>query len=95
MSTSTQTHDHKQIKAWAEKHGAVPSRIKGTGKDSDEGLLRFHFPDKSKDDDQFEEMSWEDFFKDFDDNKLDLILQDKKADGSESTFHKFVKREGK
>ncbi|MXV52788.1 hypothetical protein GS399_17585 [Pedobacter sp. HMF7647] len=93
MSTSNQTHDHNKIKAWAEERGGVPAKIKGTGKDEDEGVLRIHFPDKSSDDDNFEKIDWDDFFQNFDDNKLDFLYQDKKADGEESTFHKFVKRQ--
>lgn len=92
MSTSNTTHDHKVIQKWAEERGGVPSKIKGTGKDEDEGVLRIHFPEKSDKDDQFEEIGWVDFFENFDANKLDFLYQDKKADGETSTFHKFVKR---
>jgi hypothetical protein len=91
MSTSNQTHDHHIIQEWVEKRKGIPTRIKGTGKTEDDGLLRIHFPENSKSD-NFEEMEWEDFFKDFDKNKLDFLYQDKKADGETSTFHKFVER---
>jgi hypothetical protein len=91
MSTSNQTHDHKIIQKWVEERKGVPTRVKGTGKKDDDGLLRIHFPENSKSD-NFEEMEWEDFFADFDHNKLDFLYQDKKADGETSTFHKFVER---
>jgi hypothetical protein len=91
MSTLNQTHDHHIIQEWVEKRKGIPTRIKGTGKTEDDGLLRIHFPENSKSD-NFEEMEWEDFFKDFDKNKLDFLYQDKKADGETSTFHKFVER---
>jgi hypothetical protein len=91
MSTSDQTHDHKTIQNWVEKRKGVPSKIKGTNKNEDEGVLRIHFPEHSKSD-NFEEVSWEEFFAEFDAKKLDFLYQDKKADGETSTFHKFVSR---
>ena len=92
MSTSATTHDHKKIQKWAEEREGVPSKIKNTGKEEDSGVIRIHFPKHSDADDKFEEISWEDFFKNFDKNKLDLLYQDKKADGEISTFHKFIER---
>lgn len=92
MSTSNTTHDHKIIQQWAEERGGVPAKIKGTGKEEDEGVLRIHFPENSDSDENFEEIGWDDFFENFDNNKLDFLYQDKKADGETSTFHKFVKR---
>lgn len=91
MSTSDQTHDHKTIQQWTEKRKGVPAKIKGTGKGEDEGVLRIHFPEHSQSDD-FEEISWEDFFSEFDEKELDFLYQDKKADGDISTFHKFIER---
>ncbi|WP_207534286.1 hypothetical protein [Desertivirga arenae] len=93
MSSSQKTHDHKKIQKWAEERGGVPAKIKNTGKDEDDGVLRIHFPKHSDADDRFEEIPWVDFFQNFDENKLDLLYQDKKADGETSTFHKFVNRE--
>ena len=92
MSTSATTHDHKKIQEWAKEREGIPSKIKNTGKEDDDGVLRIHFPKHSASDDRFEEISWEDFFKNFDENDLDLLYQDKKADGEISTFHKFVAR---
>ena len=92
MSTSNKTHDHRTIKKWAEDRNGIPAKIKGTGKDTDEGVLRIHFPEHSESD-NFEKISWENFFTDFDDNQLDFLYQEKKADGEISTFHKFVARE--
>jgi len=92
MSTTKQTHDHQTIKDWAAKRNGVPAKVKGTGKDTDEGILRIHFPGKSPDRDNFEEIDWDDFFENFEDNNLDLIYQEKKENGETSTFHKFVQR---
>ena len=90
MSSSKTTIDHNEIKAWAEERGGVPAKIKATGKDDNDGVLRIHFPEKSDNDDRFEEIPWEDFFENFDKSKLAFLYQDQKADGEESTFHKFV-----
>lgn len=92
MSTSKQTHDHEVIRKWVEERKGVPSKIKGTGDNEEEGVLRIHFPEFS-DSDNFEEMDWDIFFKEFDDNKLDFLYQEKKENGETSTFHKFVERE--
>jgi len=91
MSTSNQTHDQNTIKKWVEEREGVPARVKGTEKDGDEGVLRIHFPANSNSS-NLEEISWEDFFKEFDGEKLDFLFQDKKADGETSTFHKFINR---
>jgi len=91
MSTSDQTHDHKRIQKWVEERKGIPAKIKGTGKSDDDGVLRVHFPEHS-DSDNFEEISWDDFFSEFDEKELDFLYQDKKADGETSTFHKFVSR---
>jgi len=92
MSSSKQTHDHDTIKKWVEKHDGVPAVVADTADGKGGGLLRIHFPKNSKSSD-LEETDWENFFKVFDDHKLDFLYQEKKADGEESTFHKFVERE--
>ena len=89
MSRSKQTHDHQVIKQWAEARNGMPARVIGTAVKGDEGILRIHFPQFSKNDD-LEEISWEDFFTDFEADKLDFLYQEKKADGETSTFHKLV-----
>lgn len=88
MSNASQTtHDHKKIQQWTESHGGVPSKIKDTGKADNSGVLRIHFPEHSKSD-EFEEISWDDFFENFDKHKLDLLYED----SNKSTFHKFIER---
>jgi len=88
MSEAKKSTDHKEIQQWAEQHGGVPAIIKGTENDGEgEGVLRIHFPEKSKDNDNFEEISWDEFFKEFDKNKLALLHQ------PDSAFNKLVNRE--
>lgn len=93
MSSSKTTHDHKEIQNWVESRGGVPSIVKGTAQSNNDGILRIHFPDNSEGGDQLEKITWDRFFNIFDQNKLDFIYQDKKADGETSTFHKFVDKD--
>lgn len=92
MSASKQTHNHKIIRSWVEERKGIPSKIKGTGVNKEEGVLRIHFPEFS-DSNNFEELDWDTFFRDFDGNNLDFLYQDKKENGETSTFHKFVERD--
>jgi len=88
MSEAKKTTDHKEIKKWTEDHGGVPSIIKGTENDgSGEGVLRIHFPEKSDSNSSFEEISWDEFFKEFDKNKLALLHD------PNSNFNKLVNRD--
>lgn len=93
MSTSNQSHNHPTIKEWAEKRGGVPARVIGTAINGDEGVLRILFPEFRKGED-LEEISWQDFFDDFEKDRLDLLYQDHKANGEQSTFYKLVTRLG-
>ncbi|MDY0907041.1 hypothetical protein [Pedobacter sp. CFBP9032] len=93
MSTSKQTHDHATIKAWVEKHDGVPSVVEDTADGKGGGILRIHFPKNSDSSSELKETDWDTFFKAFDKHKLDFLYQEKKANGDESTFHKFVERE--
>ena len=53
-------------------------------------MLRIDFePDEE---DRLERISWETFFRKFDESDLAFLYQDKTEDGSISRFHKFVDR---
>jgi hypothetical protein len=90
MSTSDTTTDHDTIRTWAEERGGRPATVKGTESgDEDAGILRIDFQDP---DDRLEEISWDDWFAKFDEEKLAFLYQDEKKDGETSTFFKLVKR---
>ena len=92
QSSSKTTTDHDEIRTWVEKHGGRPATIAGTQKGrEDAGLLRIDFPGGAGEP-PLEHISWEDFFEKFDKEKLALLYQEEKADGSDSTFCKFVNR---
>ncbi|OAP36347.1 1,4-alpha-glucan branching enzyme [Sinorhizobium glycinis] len=87
MSASKTTTDHDTIRKWAEGRDGHPARVKGA---SDGGLLRIDF---GKPEQRLEEISWEDFFRIFDENKLAFLYQDRTAEGKVSRFFKFIDRD--
>ena len=89
MSQAKATTDHGEIRRWIETRKGQPSVVKDTEGNDGEGLLRvdFRHPDK------LEDIDWDTFFKTFEDRKLAFLHQDKTADGKESRFFKFVRRE--
>jgi len=86
MSSSNTTTDHDEIRKWAEARDGHPAMVKTKGKG---GVLRIDF---GKPEDNLEEVSWDEFFDVFDENKLAFLYQDETADGSTSRFNKFVER---
>ena len=94
MATS-QTHttvDHDEIRRWVEEHGGRPARVRGTG-NGDAGVLRIDFPGGAGEE-ALEPISWDEWFRTFDEQRLALVYQERKADGEDSTFAKLVRREG-
>jgi hypothetical protein len=87
MSTSETTTDHEKIRQWAEARGGHPAKVKTSGKG---GILRIDFGEPEE---NLEQISWDEFFKIFDENELAFLDQEKTADGGVSRFNKFVKRE--
>jgi hypothetical protein len=84
--------DHDEIRRWAEERGAKPACVRGTGSKQDVGMIRLDFPGYSGED-SLEEITWDEFFKKFDENNLALLFQDKTADGKKSNFNKLVRRD--
>jgi hypothetical protein len=86
------TTDHDEIRRWVEARGGTPATVKSTHQDGDPGLLRIDFPGYSGED-TLEPISWDEFFRKFDEKKLAFLYQDERKSGGESRFHKFVNRE--
>jgi hypothetical protein len=89
--SSKTTTNHQEIRRWAEARGAHPAAVKGTGGGGDPGMIRLDFPGYSGGD-SLEEISWDAWFKAFDDNNLALVYQDQTAKGARSNFNKLVER---
>jgi hypothetical protein len=88
MSSAQKTTDHDEIREWIEARDGRPSIVSSTGDNGRKGgLLRVDFGDQEE---EFEEIEWDEFFKIFDDNDLVFLHQDKTADGKTSRFNKFV-----
>ncbi|MEX6506191.1 hypothetical protein [Jiella sp. M17.18] len=83
MASAEPVTDHDEIRQWAEKHGGRPSKVETGGEG---GILRLDFQDP---DENLTEISWEEFFQIFEDNKLALLLPE---DNDKSRFNKFVAR---
>ena len=91
MSTSNTTTDHAKIRFWAQERGGKPVKVRDAGGSGE--LIRLMFPDDSNSEsDNHEEIDWDTWFKNFDDNGLALIYQDETADGEKSSFNKLVSR---
>jgi hypothetical protein len=86
------TTDHEAIRKWAEARGGKPAHVKRTGSKNDVGLLRIDFPGYSGEG-SLEEISWDEFFKKFDENNLALVYQENTAGGEKSNFNKLVSRD--
>jgi len=89
-SDSHTTTDHKKIQKWAEDRGGKPSVVESTYKNGS-GLLRINFPGYAED--NLKDISWEEFFKIFDENDLQFLYQEETKDGGESRFFKLVNKE--
>jgi hypothetical protein len=91
-SKSATTTDHDEIRRWVEEHDGKPASVRGTGARDDSGVLRIDFPGGAGED-ELEHISWDDWFRKFDDNELAFLYQQEKADGEDSTFFKLVSRD--
>jgi glutathione synthase/RimK-type ligase-like ATP-grasp enzyme len=89
MSLSETTTDPNVIRKWTESRNGRPAVVKGTEGEDGEGILRIEF----RHGDKLEDIEWDEFFETFEDRKLAFLYQDKTADGKQSRFFKFVKRE--
>ncbi len=93
--SATKTTDHKFIRAWVEERGGSPARVKGTGHgENDPGMLRIDFPGWEGEG-SLERISWDEWFKQFDENELALLHRDMRhGDGQLDRFNKLVNRTG-
>jgi len=86
MSQSKETTNHDEIRKWAEARNGRPAAVKDTW-DGTSGVLRIDFDDPE---DSLEEISWDDFFRVFDERKLKFLYQEETAEGEESRFFKLI-----
>jgi hypothetical protein len=91
MSSANTTTNHDEIRKWVEKRGGHPAVVKATeNKGQPGGLLRIDYDEPgSNDDSRLHRISWEEFFKSFDNNDLAFLYDP----DSDSRFSKFVQKE--
>lgn len=74
--TAQTTTDHDEIRTWAERQGGKPAAVTRTHKDGDVGIIRVMFPDApNSEHDALTEISWEEFFAEFEDRELALLYE--------------------
>jgi hypothetical protein len=84
--------NHEEIQKWAEARSARPACVKGTEDKEGSCLLRLDFPGFTGEE-SLEPIAWDQWFQILDQRKLALIVEDKMADGTPSSFNKLVSRE--
>jgi hypothetical protein len=94
MSETKYTPDHDTIRKWAEARGGRPAAVRTTHNDRDTGIIRIEFPDApNAHDENLQEISWDEWFRKFDESKLALLYQDETSGGKRSNFNKLVSRD--
>jgi hypothetical protein len=94
MASETKTTtDHEEIRRWVEARGGRPATVRGTAEGGEPGVLRIDFPGGAGEE-RLEPISWDEWFKKFDESQLAFVYQERKADGQESTFFRLVRRDG-
>ncbi|HEX6959919.1 MAG TPA: hypothetical protein VF194_18190 [Ferrovibrio sp.] len=82
------TTDHNTIRKWAESKGGRPAAVDPTHKGGDVGIVRIMFPDNPQSEhDSLVEISWDEFFREFEDRKLALLYE------TDGMFSKIVGRD--
>lgn len=85
MAEAKTTTDHAEIRRWVEARGGRPAHVTETAEEGDPGILRIDFADP---DERLEEISWDEWFQAFEDNKLAFLYQEE----GDSRFNKLVDR---
>ncbi|TDD72916.1 hypothetical protein [Actinomadura rubrisoli] len=78
------TTDHEAIRRWAEERGAAPATVPGSEYGGRPGRLLFDFPGYGGE--NLEHISWDDWFRTFDERRLNFLYQEHKKDGAQSNF---------
>ncbi|MCI4063837.1 hypothetical protein MRQ36_15090 [Micromonospora sp. R77] len=79
------TTDHEVIRRWAEARKGVPTTVDGSEHDGHAGVLRIDFLANGREE-RLSEISWEEWFRAFDERRLNFIYQEERSDGRQSNF---------
>ena len=80
---SLATTSHEVIRQWAEERGGRPATVEGTEHGDRLGVLRFDF---GEDTPKLRHVSWDEWFRTFDERGLNFLYQEERSDGRQSTF---------
>ncbi len=87
---SLATKNHEVIQKWAEERNARPVSVPGTERGpSAAGVLRLDFPGYGGS--ELQEISWDEWFEDFDSRDITFVFQEHLKNGNKSNFFKLVK----
>ncbi len=86
------TTNHDEIRRWVEARGGQPARVKGTDEKGGSGILRIDYPGYSGEE-TLERITWQEFFRGFEENRLAFLYQDETKAGEESRFSKLIDRD--
>jgi hypothetical protein len=89
--TSHVTTNHDEITQWVEERNGQPAIVKGT-ENGRSALLRIDYPGFTGEE-TLEAVSWQEFFRIFDENNLAFLYQNRTADGDLSRFSKLIDRD--
>jgi hypothetical protein len=92
MASAQPVTDHRHIREWAEARKAKPACVRGTGGKNDTGMIRLDFPGFTGSE-TLQPISWDEWFRAFEENNLALLIQEETADGQQSNFNKLVSRD--
>jgi hypothetical protein len=84
--------DHDEIRRWAQERDAKPATVRRTHSGDNVGIIRLDFPGYSGAE-SLDAIEWDEWFDNFDENNLALVVQDTTAGGQQSNFNKLVSRE--
>jgi hypothetical protein len=80
--------NHDAIRKWAEQQGGKPAAVDRTHQEDDVGIIRIMFPKAPHSEhDHLVEISWEEFFKEFEERRLALLYD------PDSLFSKIIGRD--
>ncbi len=82
---SLATRDHEVIRKWAEERGAVPAAASTVRQTARPRVLRFDFPGFGGGK-RLQQISWEEWFKTFDERELVFLFQEHLKSGNQSNF---------
>lgn len=86
------TDNHNTIRNWVEERNGEPATVDGIVDESNSGkMLRINFHNHK--DESLDSISWDVFFKIFDENNFKLRYDERIIDGKKSDYYQFVKKE--